>query len=481
MLKQEQRLTLRPMQEAHCQQVMREPATLVALPLGAGKTTIAVEAAVRLGSSRVLVVAPRNTAHGWERTVRRQYQEYTLDNTFQRIDSTAAGKKSMSSLWNGAPGWYFVTWEFYRTRAVSFWDKLAVDIIILDEVQRMQNRNGKTWRNMRNVGHSAKRIALSGTPQGNKMQGFWTTLRWLFPEGKYQDRTSVYSTPLSFWAWAADWLVIVENEYMGFTEIQGERFELGTMLSYYKSYIRDADRSEVPAVNDIDIYVPLTAAQKRLYKQVEKDAIAWLSTPDPTTGKLPMVAELPMTIRLRLRQITLGVPVINDDGKVSYADDTVSSKLDAALEEVELLPDGEPVLVFTHSREFAIVASKRFHAAGYPSYAWVGGTTDKARRQAAATWGTTGPQVIVAVVEAIAEGTDGLQDVCSEEIWLSESENRYMNEQARGRLPRSGQTKTVNRRRIIAPGTYDEEILAKHLQAMLNSNQSLRAQPQTPA
>ena len=480
MLKQEQRLTLRPLQEQHCQQVMAEPATLIALPLGAGKTTIAVEAAYRLGSNRVLVVAPRNTAHGWERTVRRQYQEYVNDDTFRRIDSTVTGKKAMTAFWSGEPGWFFVTWEFYRTRPVGFWDKLTADIVVLDEVQRMQNRNGKTWRNMRNVGHSSKRVALSGTPQGNKMQGFWTTLRWLFPEGKYQDPTSVYSTPLSFWLWAGDWLNIVENEYMGFTEVLGERFELGTMLSYYKSYIRDSDMSEVPPVNVIDIHVPLTAAQRRLYKQVEKDAITWLSTPDPTTGKLPMVAELPMTIRLRLRQITLGVPIINDEGKVTYAEDTVSSKLEAALEELSDLPDSTPVLVFTHSREFALVASRRFHAAGYLSYAWVGGTSDKSRRQAVDSWGKpTGVQVIVAVVEAIAEGTDGLQDVCSEEIWLSESENRYMNEQARGRLPRSGQTKTVNRRRIIAPGTYDEEILSKHLQAMLESNQSLRTKPPT--
>lgn len=471
----EARLTLRPLQEKHAQLIMREPATLAALPLGSGKTTVTVEATRRLGYQRSLVIAPRNTANGWERTIRRQYQDYTNPDMFKRIDSSVSGKKNMEDFWAGLPGWYFVTWQYMALRPVAFWDKAKVDIVIADEVQRMQNRKSKTWRNMKNLGKTAKRVALSGTPQGNKMQGFWTTLRWLFPENAANSNSPLYRTPLSFWNWAHDWLVIEEDEWLGFTEVKGERFENGTMLSYYESYIRDADLSEVPAVNDIDIYVEMSPLQKRMYKQMIKDEIMWLDTPDPETGKKPSVAEIRAVTRMRLRQITLGVPAFNEDGKVSYAFDTLSSKLDAAIEEIGDLPDNEPVLAFTHSREYALVAAQRLTAAGYPAFAWVGGTTDKKRREAVDKWGKAGgPQIIVAVVEAIAEGTDGLQDICSEEIWFSESENRYMNEQARGRLPRSGQTKVVNRRRIIVPDTYDEEIIDKHLAARLDSNLSLR-------
>ena len=472
MIARESRLTLRPLQEKHAQQVMREPATMVALPLGTGKTTIAVEAVLRDNYQRTLIIAPRNTAHGWERTIRRQSQNYTDAHMFRRIDSTARGKANMDALWAGEPGWYFVTWEFHRTRPVGFWDKLTVDVIIADEVQRMQNRKSKTWRNIKNMGKKSKRIALSGTPQGNKMQGFWTTLRWLFPES---GEKVLYGTPLSFWNWVADWLLVEEDEWLGYTTVLGERYEAGTMLSYYRSYIRDTDISEVPAVNNIVIPVSMTNQQKKLYKQVEKDFIMWLDTPDPLTGKKPVVTEVPAVVQMRLRQVTLGVPSINEDGKVSYAEDTISSKLDAALEEISDLPEREPVLVFCHSREFAIVAAKRFTSAGYPAYAWIGGTTDKQRRAAVAAWGAVdGPQVIVAVVEAIAEGTDGLQDYCSEEIWFSKSENRILNEQAEGRLPRGGQKKVVNRRHIIVEGTYDEEIIDKHAKARLESNQSLR-------
>jgi len=470
----EPRLTLRPLQERHCQQVIREPATLLGLPLGSGKTVITVEALLRNGSKRVLVVAPRNTFYGWERTVRRQYQDYTDDNLVRRIDSSASGKRAMTAFWGGEPGWYLVTWEFYRTRPAGFWDKLKADAVVLDEVQRMQNRNGKTWRNVRRVGKNSKRIAMSGTFTGNKMEGGWTTLRWLFPE---TETSSLYTTPLSFWNWVSDWLTTTENEWMGYTEVGGERYEEGTMLSYYQSYIHESDPTEVPEVNEIIIDVPMSAEQKRLYRELEKEYVVWLDTPDPITGKKPMVSKLPVTKRLRLRQITLGVPIINEENKVVYDVNCSSPKLDATVAELESLDPMEPVLVFVHSREFALVASARLTQQGYPSYAWVGGTSDKSRREAVSLWGKpNGIQVIVAVIEAIAEGTDGLQDVCSEEIWLSESENMMMNTQARSRIPRDGnKSKVVNRRRIIVPGTYDQKILDRHLQRRLELNKSLGA------
>jgi SNF2 family DNA or RNA helicase len=480
----EKRLTLRPLQEKHAEQVLREPATLMALPLGSGKTTVAVEAVRRMNNwpygsftERVLVVAPRNTRYGWERTFRRQYSVYQsdidgFDAMFRRIDSSKPGKDAMTALWANQPGWYIVTWEYFTRQPAHFWDKLNVDVVILDEVQRMQNRKSKTWAHMRNVGKKAKRIALSGTFNGNKLEGAWTTLRWLFPE---DENSSVYTTPLSFWRWVADWL-IAEEDFLGYVSVKGEKYEPGTMLSYYQSYIRDADLEELPGVNEIIVDVPLSGKQKALYRQVEKEALTWLKTTDPNTGRKPMVAELPVTVRMRLRQITLGEPVINDDGKVVYVPDMDSSKIDAALEIVRTeLEPMEPVLVFTHSREFAVAAAERFKAEGIPAWAWVGGTTEKQREAALVLWGhPEGIQVIVAVIEAIAEGIDGIQDICNNEIWFSESENMLMNTQAKKRADRFGQKKVVNRWRLIAPGTYDEGILNDHIIRQLELNASLR-------
>lgn len=475
-MRYENRLTLRPLQELHCQQTQAQPATLIAQPLGAGKTTVAVEAVYRQFGTRphrVLVVAKGNTRYGWERTVRRQYQNYTDPTLFRRIDSSKSGKQNMDALWDGEPGWYVVTWEYFTLRPPHFWDKLKVDVIILDEVQRMQNRKSKTWSHMQNVGKTAKRIALSATPGGNKMEGLWTTLRWLFPE---DEDASLYTTPRSFWRWVSDWLTQEEDEYLGFVVVGGERFDQGTMLSYYPSYIRDSDAVDVEEVNEIIVDTPLSMVQRKLYREVEKEAITWLKSVDPETGTRPLVVELPLQVRMRLRQITLGEPSIDETGTVTFVPDMRSSKIDAILDILESdLDPGEPVLVLTHSRAFAVAAADRLTVEGYPAWAWVGGTSEKRRLEVVESWGKpNGPQVIVAVIEAIAEGIDGLQFVCHNEIWASESENMLMNVQARGRLPRQGQPHRVNRWRLIAPGTYDEGIISDHIQRLLDLNASLR-------
>jgi hypothetical protein len=69
-----------------------------------------------------------------------------------------------------------------------------------------------------------------------------------------------------------------------------------------------------------------------------------------------------------------------------------------------------------------------------------------------------GPQIIVAVISAISEGTDGLQRVCANEVWLSQDDNNLMNEQAKARLLRTGQERMVNRWYIQSVGTIDKGV-----------------------
>ena len=63
--------------------------------------------------------------------------------------------------------------------------------------------------------------------------------------------------------------------------------------------------------------------------------------------------------------------------------------------------------------------------------------------------------MLVAVISAVAEGTDGMQDVCANEIWASVSDNKVLNQQARGRLSRQGQKRLVNRWVLRARGTIE--------------------------
>ena len=70
-------------------------------------------------------------------------------------------------------------------------------------------------------------------------------------------------------------------------------------------------------------------------------------------------------------------------------------------------------------------------------------------------------QILLAVVSAIAEGVDGLQDACHTEIWLSRDSSLVINEQAQGRLHRSGQTRGVVRYLVQCPGTIDDTVVGR--------------------
>jgi superfamily II DNA or RNA helicase len=223
----------------------------------------------------------------------------------------------------------------------------------------------------------------------------------------------------------------------------------------------DADLPEMVSEERI---VQLSSEQKRIYKKFEKDLLVWLE------GN-PMVAEVPVASRIRLRQITLGVPTVTDEGEVTFAEDCKSSKLDELKSIIEDLPDGEPILILTHSQKFAQITAQRL---GDKAFEWSGAKSQAQRDEALEKFIAGDLQYIVAVISAIGEGTDGLQERCSTVVWLSRDDNRLLNEQAAGRLDRRGQKSSVLSFDILAEDTYDEGQLSKLILDQLKMNQSLR-------
>jgi len=81
---------------------------------------------------------------------------------------------------------------------------------------------------------------------------------------------------------------------------------------------------------------------------------------------------------------------------------------------------------------------------------------------------------IVAVIPAIAEGVDGLQNACRTVVWLSHSDSNILNQQVLDRVRRRGQQRTVQVYDIVARDTYDEGQLDTLLQRELDLRASLK-------
>lgn len=436
--------------------IVTEPtrAALNASTMGAGKTLIAVEVAKQLGAETILLIAPLGTRIGWKVTFERQGVELP----FKWINSTKDGKQARSDWDWQLPGIYFVGveyftrlgWEGGKVRSKT-WAKTP-DLVLFDESHRAQNRNSKTFKTLKQVTGGFK-LAMSGTPTGNKFDGAWSTTKWLWPD----------KIDNSFHLWSTQWCRFEYNHFApGGRQIVGER-EPGAFFNSLPCYIRIESELNVGIEEEIR-YVELTGEQRKAYNQLEKNMITWIE------GN-PLVVEFPITLRARLRQASLGMFSVDADGDVTFADDCKSSKIDAMFDILKNDWDNEPALILTDSRKFADVVVARL---GERSAAWHGNVSQVEREKRKKDFIDGNLDYLVAVTSAIAEGVDGLQHATRNILWLSRSDNRLLNEQAMARVMRQGQTETVRSVEIIAVDTYDSGVLSSHIEKAIEMNKILK-------
>ncbi len=450
-----------PYQELDIARLIEHGGTgLVATQVGGGKTLIAIEVAKRLGTGTNFVIAPKGThKRAWEQTIKRQIPDAVV----RYINSSKAGKAAFVDLERGVAGWYLISPEFFRG---YHWVGITPDLAVFDEVHRASNRKSATAKMLHTL-KAKRRIGMSGTIAGNKIEGMWSVLRWVYPEVAGR----------SFWNWVEAYCA-TEVDFFAGKVVSGEK-QVGAIVGSIPCYIRHLKRDaccdfhpngidhELPPMTTEVRTVALSPEQSRIYKRLEKDLFVWL-------GENPLAVEVPVAARIRLRQITLGVPMIDDAGVVSFAEDCKSTKIDELFQIVSDHPEGEQMLVLTHSQKFANVVVQRLRKAGHTAFEWSGTQPQTARDKALEAFIAGEIQFIVAVISAIGEGTDGLQEAANVMVWLSKDDNRLLNEQAAGRLDRRGQKRSVLSYEIVAEDTYDEGQLSNLVEKQLQMNSSLR-------
>lgn len=419
--------------------------------MGAGKTLVAVEAAIQTGAQRTAVIAPLNTKRGWENTFARQGSEMP----FHHIKTLKDTDKDLGALMMGEPGHYFLGWQLFSRFAM--WGRFPIDFAVFDEVHRAQNRKSANHRAMASV-QAEYQVGLSATPWGNHISGAWAPLNCLWPE-RYPH----------YWPFVTEFLTKERNAHAERKSGQvsfvagDERVPGSVWASIPSKSDFPSPYTEQPTLHPIE--VGLTPAQRRLYERFEKESAVWLR-------EHLLAADLPAVQYLRLMEILLAVPSIREDwvrvqdpqtgewekvwGEVVFYEDSAkSSKIDAALEVLsDEVPDHEPVLMFTHSRKFATLLTKRLQAHGYSARQFVGGMSADERTWKLDAFGKD-YRIMVATIPTVGEGVDGFQELANYEFWFSVSDNRILNEQARGRLSRPGQKRRVQRYTFFAEDTIE--------------------------
>lgn len=457
----------RPEQEAAIVEVLESKRHLCRGETGSGKTLIGVEAVLRSKAKFTLVICPLSTLGSWRKTFERQSRGKVSPLT---IDSSKAGKAAFEQLAGREPGVYMMTWERFR---MFDWSNMPLGFVIGDEIHRGQNRNAVTARALWTTRHTEYGLGLSATPWGNRIEGAWAVLKWL-----WWGNDEVVGRNQGFWNWVTRHLTTELDQYAG-KKITGERTQGSVWDSVpSKSYFPSPFQEE-PIIHEVE--VELTAYQRKVYDRFEEEAIVWLEDN-------PLIAEQGGVQRMRLREICLAVPSIREVWKkipdaevledkwltcetemrenglytlveeVYFKDDAKSTKADAIIDKLGDLFAGEPypVLIFTHSRKFALMLTSRLKAKKFRAEEYVGGMIRQERERKLAEFGHTF-DVMVSTISSIGTGTDGLQDVCWTEFWVSLEDNRILNEQTIGRLSRDGQKRTVQRFMFLAKGTVEVE------------------------
>lgn len=452
--------------------------------MGTGKTLKSVEVARRTGCARVLIIAPLITHGAWETTIRGQIPDSEV------FVHPPGGSKSKAALawWERVatyrPGFYIIGWEAFRGsptpemrrkrkeieeyhRAVGMalperpinkhWGFTGMwDLVIGDEFHRAANRKSTTHKTLLTL-VAKRKLALSGTLAGNKVEGFFACLQWLWP-ADYQ----------YFWPWVSKYCVTELDPHAG-RRVIGE-ITPGAIIKSFPTYVRHTTAEvikDLPEVIERKVVVPMrSGTQSKAYKELEEEAFTWLENQ-------PLATPVPITLSLRLRQLALGVPIVtvldelNDSGDpkvdVSFAPDAKSNKIDALKDIIADIPEDEPVLILTHSARFAVpvVAQLNKLKSGL-AVRWTGETSQAGRKKIMADFGRKGgPRFIVAGIAAIGEGVDGLQHRAHHEVWLSEHDNNLLNQQAQARLHRSGQAHPVQRWYVQSRGTVDSKVYTR--------------------
>jgi SNF2 family DNA or RNA helicase len=138
--------------------------------------------------------------------------------------------------------------------------------ITIDEFHKcgLSNPNTKTSAILKSF-KAQKKMALSGTPIGGKVEKLWAVLNWLEPD-KFKSKSN----------WIRTWLNTTVG-YGGHLETGGiKRFKLEEFNEFHAQFmvrrLREEVRTELPEKQRIDIWVEMDAEQNEQYQKFAAEA-----------------------------------------------------------------------------------------------------------------------------------------------------------------------------------------------------------------
>jgi superfamily II DNA or RNA helicase len=404
----------------------------LALDMGLGKTpTMLADLLAGAGSGPALVIAPPAVVGNWTAEAARFTPGLRV--VVHHGANRAAADEIAAEV---ADADVVVTTYGTAVRDIDAISEVSWSKVVLDEAQAIKNPANETSQQLRRI-TARTRIALTGTPIENGLGDLWAILDFANP-GLVGPRPQ-FIARLSSDGTAAR------------VEAEDAMRALNGILVFRRTKAEPAIADELPdQIDELD-RCAMTPEQIGLYQALLDTLVTGAALPEGKARNGQILAAI-----TALKQIC--------NHPAAYKDDDLplagrSGKL-ARLEEIvdAVFAAGESVLVFTHFAQWGLrLAEHLTKRTGTPVACYHGGLSRTARDQIIADFqGGDGPRALVLSLKA---GGTGLNLTAASHVVLYDRWwNPAVEDQARDRAWRIGQTRTVICHRLICPGTVDERV-----------------------
>jgi hypothetical protein len=406
----------------------------LALDMGLGKTpTVLAHLARSRGNGPALVVAPPAVVGNWASEARK------FTPGLRVVIHHGASRASASELAREvARADVVITTYGTAVRDVDALEKLEWRHLVLDEAQAIKNPTNETSQQLRRI-PATIRLALTGTPVENGLGDLWAILDFTNP-GLVGSRASFIAA-------------LSQGGKGGPKGAEGGLRALNGILVFRRTKTEPEVAAELPdRIDELD-HCSMTPEQIGLYQAVLDNLVAATQTTEDGEG--PKQGAILAAITA-LKQICNHPVAYQDDGGPLEGR---SGKL-ARLEEIvdQVYAADEKVLIFTHfarwGERLATHLTQRF---GIPVACYHGGLSRTERDRIVKEFQESdGPGALVLSLKA---GGTGLNLTAASHVVLYDRWwNPAVEDQARDRAWRIGQTRTVISHRLVCPGTVDERV-----------------------
>ena len=396
--------------------------------MGYGKTVETIVHLRTTNAQRVLIVAPKAVHDQWKNHVIEWYPEMS-DCTY--IVRSSSGFTGILNYHKNDKLCVILNYEkLLQGPILNQLRQYLWDMIVFDEAHYLKNRNSK--RTKAAVLIPAKnRCLLTGTPVMAHYDDLWSMLNILGE--KYSGQ--------HYWPWVEKFCEI-KDDFFGKKIVGPTRNERD--LAHFKKYIdlisiRNPDLNLTQGKNVYTVTLQMEKSQRTFYNRIKKVLLEEL--PENLTianGAVKCV---------RLRQATSCPQILDSEQKSGVKFEWIKNFVESTDEQVLILTQFSFTIHLLNSYLDKTACSVHY-----------GSLNERTKEIELNKFKNKETQVLIATIQSIGTGVDGLQNVCRLGIVIDADYSPENNSQAEDRLNRLGQKDLVCWYYLECEKTFDQRV-----------------------